>query len=610
MKSESKDSFNQTLEKELNDEYEKNKKIANCLNDLEKVIKEENESVCPLQLTLSNKYIVYDLMKIKIQYLNEYMEDDNSIKPFILKAFESLFIKDEDLNYEELDNKITAFKKILGGLNFDPSKIKEQKEYIDNISKKRKEWIRVIETLSLRHKFMAFIFCVVLNFTKNKETIAGFLIDFLKLIYDNFIVNFKLEELKEIEEKKISESLGPLLLGNHANYFRIIIENKNVVIKLYSIEETEKAINEYECQSEDKTPKDKDKALLQEQDLEEEEEEEENSYNSEVNSEPINEIADNQNKNEETQKEIIEKEIPGIQSSEDSQKTNQIDEIRIKESNSNEFKWMIQNLEKKIEKMQNENKAINMKCKEIQNENKEINKKYKEIQNENKKINKKYKEINKKYKEIKNENKEIRNQSKVMENKNKVLENQIMTMSESNKMKSIKNQNKLEKIETKLSIVESDLNLIKTRDALKVFIDFFYRGFNFHEQLSYEERVEKIYKIINSFKSLKANDTNLLKMIKKLLKNSIIKLKLGNCDAHSLDLTKSALFQIFNIIDPKKECKEIVLRLNGIQADSIIMGIIESRENYYYNKVKLEQEEKVWFEKLTDEKFNSIFKKK
>lgn len=228
---------------------------------------------------------------------------------------------------------------------------------------------------------------------------------------------------------------------------------------------------------------------------------------------------------------------------------------------------MIQNLEKKIEKLQNENK-----------------------------------EINKKYKEIKNENKEIRNQ-------NKVLENKIMTMSESNKMKSIKNQNKLEKIETKLSIVESDLNLIKTRDALKVFIDFFYRGFNFHEQLSYEERVEKIYKIINSFKSLKANDTNLLKMIKKLLKNSIIKLKLGNCYAHSLDLTKSALLQIFNIIDPKEECKEIVLRLNGIQADAIIMGIIESRENYYYNKVKLEQEEKVWFEKLTDEKFNSIFKK-
>lgn len=293
MKSESKDSFNQALEKELNDEYEKNQKIANCLNDLEKYIKQENDLVCPLQLALSNKYIVYDLMKIKIQYLNEYMEDDNSIKPFCLKAFESLFIKDEGLNYEELDNKITAFKKILGGLNFDPSKIKEQKEYIDNISKKRKEWIRVIETLSLRHKFMAFIFCVILNFTKNKETIAGFLINFLKLIYDNFTVNFKLEELKEIEEKKISESLGPLLLGNHANYFRIIIENKNVVIKLYSIEETEKAINECECQSEDNTPKDKDKALLQEKDLEEEEKEEENSYNSEVNSEPINEIADN-----------------------------------------------------------------------------------------------------------------------------------------------------------------------------------------------------------------------------------------------------------------------------------------------------------------------------
>ena len=284
MKSESKDSFNQALEKELNDEYEKNQKIANCLNDLEKYIKQENDLVCPLQLALSNKYIVYDLMKIKIQYLNEYMEDDNSIKPFCLKAFESLFIKDEGLNYEELDNKITAFKKILGGLNFDPSKNKGQKEYIDNISKKRKEWIRVIETLSLRHKFMAFIFCVVLNFTKNKETIAGFLIDFLKLFYDNFTVNFKLEELKEIEEKKISESLGPLLLGNHANYFRIIIENKNVVIKLYSIEETEKAINECECQSEDNTPKDKDKALLQEQDLEEEEKEEENSDNSEVNS--------------------------------------------------------------------------------------------------------------------------------------------------------------------------------------------------------------------------------------------------------------------------------------------------------------------------------------
>ena len=553
--------FNESIEKELTDEHQKNVKIANCLNELEKEIKQQAELFCPLELTLSNKYIACDLMKIKIQYLREFMEDDNSIKPFCLKAFECLFIKNEELNYDELDKKINAFEDILGGFTFDMSKIKKQKEYIDSVYQKRKEWAKVIETLRFRHVFMAFIFCVVLTFSQNKKTIVEFLIDCLKPLYNNFIASFSFEELEKIEERKISESLGSLLLGKHANYFKLIIEKNNLVRKLYTVEETEKAINEGECLSEDKIPKEKALSQEQEQDLESEgeEEEEENNYNSGVKSEPINEIMENQTENEEKKQVIKGKEIADIQKSGDSKKAYQKNEIKIKESISNEFKRMIKNLEIKIQNMQNENK--------------EIKKKYKEIQNENKK-----------------------------------MKNQIMTMRESNKLKSIKNQNKFEKIETKLSIVESDLNLIKARDALKVFIDFFYRGFNFKEQLSYEERVEKISEILTSSISFKTYDSKLLKMIKKLLKNCIIKLKLGNSYAHCLDLKKSALLQIFNIIDPKRECNIISLRLKDVQADTIITGIIKSRENYYYNKVKLEEEEKVWFEKLTDEKFTSIFK--
>ena len=43
-------------------------------------------------------------------------------------------------------------------------------------------------------------------------------------------------------------------------------------------------------------------------------------------------------------------------------------------------------------------------------------------------------------------------------------------------------------LKNELNKVQFDLNLIKSRGAIKTFIDYFYRGFNLKGAVSYEEK--------------------------------------------------------------------------------------------------------------------------
>lgn len=68
-------------------------------------------------------------------------------------------------------------------------------------------------------------------------------------------------------------------------------------------------------------------------------------------------------------------------------------------------------------------------------------------------------------------------------------------------------------------------------------------------------------------------------MIKKLLKSSAKKIKLGNFDAHNFGID-NILLHIFEIIDPKKECNELIGRLKNIKADKVVNEILLKREEY------------------------------
>lgn len=169
--------------------------------------------------------------------------------------------------------------------------------------------------------------------------------------------------------------------------------------------------------------------------------------------------------------------------------------------------------------------------------------------------------------------------------------------------------NNIYQLEKELSEVKSDLNLIKSRDALKVFIDFFYKGAGFTEYLPYGTRVDNILKNFHKYEDNKKYNNEIIKMIIKLLKTSAKKIKLGNFDAHNFE-TDDILLHIFEIIDPKKECNALIERLKNIKADKVVNEILLKREEYYYDKNLVEKEEKKIIEEYSiKEKYYEIFMK-
>ena len=113
-------------------------------------------------------------------------------------------------------------------------------------------------------------------------------------------------------------------------------------------------------------------------------------------------------------------------------------------------------------------------------------------------------------------------------------------------------------------------------------------------------------KKLNSYYN-KENDTEIVSMVKNLLKNSAIKLDLGNTEAHHLDKTKPIFSQLFRIIDPIGNYLKVEKRLNSIQADTIIMQFLEIRETYYYSKTRIEEKEKLVSSEITPQAIESIF---
>ena len=169
--------------------------------------------------------------------------------------------------------------------------------------------------------------------------------------------------------------------------------------------------------------------------------------------------------------------------------------------------------------------------------------------------------------------------------------------------------NNIYQLEKELSEVKSDLNLIKSRDALKVFIDFFYKGAGFTEYLPYGTRVDKILIKFDEYQDTEKYNLEIIKMIIQLLKTSAKKIKLGNFDAHHFE-TDDILLHIFEIIDPKKECNALIERLKNIKADKVVNEILLKREEYYYDKDLVEKEENKIIEDYSiKEKYSEIFMK-
>ena len=82
----------------------------------------------------------------------------------------------------------------------------------------------------------------------------------------------------------------------------------------------------------------------------------------------------------------------------------------------------------------------------------------------------------------------------IIESQNKEIQklnDQNKRLNESN----ISNKKKMEKnfhlMKEQLGIIQTDLDLIKSRGAIKVFVEFFYRGFRLQKKILKEQKLKK-----------------------------------------------------------------------------------------------------------------------
>ena len=95
--------------KESNQEYDNDLKIVNILNDIEKMIEKKAKRRSPIKLTIEDIFVVYELIRIKITNFREKIFNRDTVAHFILTVFETFFIKNDGLNFENLEEKSAIF---------------------------------------------------------------------------------------------------------------------------------------------------------------------------------------------------------------------------------------------------------------------------------------------------------------------------------------------------------------------------------------------------------------------------------------------------------------------------------------------------------------------
>ena len=189
------------IENDSKEKFRRNLKIINCLNELEEII---NKDFCsPLLITEKDKFIVNNLVKNKIAYIKDsLLNEKNILAKICLKIFEYLFVNKNSLNYNDLDEKVIAFKLVLNTLQGKPKK-DANKKYINKVIKNKETWKKVINMPFAKFADVGIIIAVVLNFSETIENIIEILIELLREKHENdFNVLFDIKKVKDSDFAK------------------------------------------------------------------------------------------------------------------------------------------------------------------------------------------------------------------------------------------------------------------------------------------------------------------------------------------------------------------------------------------------------------------------
>ena len=559
--------ISEEIDRNLTEEYEKNNKIIKCLNNFEAIVEKDLEFIVPLSIKKTDVYIAFEQVKLKMQYINETLIQENSLEELALIIFKLLFLSDNNLNYENLDEKVETFETILKILEGKPD-IQKENLLIDSISAEKQEWKDLIDLLSLEFGGFSFIFCVFLKYKNSLEQVVEFFFRFLRVSFDCFVncdKNMKISE--ESAAKDLYVLLNEILQDKNAKYELKIVEGK-IVKKLISVEELTKLL----------TLKD------------------DSSFGKIKRLNNVNENKADENKGINKDKDVNLKPNDNNNISEEheiNENGNKISEVQVIKEDTN-----------KISETQVINEVGN-KISEAQVIKENVNE-MSEVQGKDL-INNKFNILEMRIKSLEDEKDE---NTKII--KNLEVEKKALKLENAKNVKKFESQLKKTKkhmydLQKKLSSVENDLKLIKSRAAFKAFIDLFYRGLGLSDPLKWDKKVDKILTSLNKFGNPKLYDLLKVNEVRSLLLQCSNKLTIGNTTAHSMDLAKEVLEQIFELIDPEKKCLNILESLKKTNADIIIKKVIIIKEQYYNNKEKRIEEEKAAYDKLDKSAISSLF---
>ena len=125
------------IDEKLSFEFENNKRIVDCLNQFERIVENDPSFIRPLVIRKKAQRVIFDLVQFKINYIKEALIVENSLEELSLMIFELLFLLNDKLNYDQLDEKISIFQIILNILDNKPEE-KKEKTFINEVLSEKK----------------------------------------------------------------------------------------------------------------------------------------------------------------------------------------------------------------------------------------------------------------------------------------------------------------------------------------------------------------------------------------------------------------------------------------------------------------------------------------
>ena len=144
-------------------------------------------------------------------------------------------------------------------------------------------------------------------------------------------------------------------------------------------------------------------------------------------------------------------------------------------------------------------------------------------------------------------------------------------------------------------IINNELRLIQLRDVFKNIIDLFCKAYQISQEEYYIDKIIQIKKKINQQKIKEDEKIQLDKFFEKIY----FDLQSSNKNAHTIDLSKSIIEQLFIYVDPNKELEIVKKKLQKGNINELVKKLAFNRINNFNNKNKCRLEDEKIIESVT-----------